>query len=123
MLKNNFRLGLTTFATIVFAIGLSSCKQNTGAESSYQNNNNSGIKANSGYEATYLVADIAGFGNARIDANLQNGWGIAISKSGYFWISANHSGTSVIYDKDGAQVRPAVDIPSRTSATGAADRG
>src|SRR5581483_4525265 len=41
----------------------------------------------SGYMVTKLVADTAGFGAARIDPNLVNGWGIAITSSGTLWVS------------------------------------
>jgi uncharacterized protein (TIGR03118 family) len=59
-----------------------------------------------------LVADTAGFGTARIDTNLLNAWGIAVAPSGSIWISANHKGVSVIYNRTGQTVLPPVTIPS-----------
>src|ERR1700676_4317178 len=59
-----------------------------------------------------LVADTAGYGASRIDTNLVNAWGIAISTGGGIWISFNHKGRSTIYDKTGHTLRPPVTIPS-----------
>jgi uncharacterized protein (TIGR03118 family) len=59
-----------------------------------------------------LVADTAGYGASRIDTNLVNAWGIAISTGGGIWISSNHKGRSTIYDKTGHTLRPPVTIPS-----------
>ncbi|WP_212002599.1 TIGR03118 family protein [Chitinophaga sp. HK235] len=64
------------------------------------------------YKQTNLVSDTAGFGAGRIDANLVNAWGIAVGSNGAFWISANGTGQSVIYDKDGNALRGPVFIPS-----------
>src|SRR5580700_1693892 len=58
-----------------------------------------------GYEQTNLVADTAGYNAAIIDPNLVNAWGIAIVPSGPIWISANHTGLSTIYDKNGVTLR------------------
>ena len=69
---------------------------------------------------TNLVADTAGFGAIRIDPNLANAWGIAAAPGSPIWISANHSGVSVIYDNKGNTVIPPVTIPSVTpGGTGA----
>ena len=59
-----------------------------------------------------LVSDTAGYGAARIDTNLLNAWGIAAVPGGPLWISANHKGVSVIYDKMGKALRAPVTIPS-----------
>jgi uncharacterized protein (TIGR03118 family) len=61
-----------------------------------------------------LVADTAGYNAARVDTNLLNAWGISVSPTGIIWISANHGGTSVVYDKTGKTVRPPVTIPAST---------
>jgi len=69
-----------------------------------------------------LVADTAGFGAARIDTNLANAWGLAAVPNGPIWISANHTGLSVIYDNLGQTKRPPVTIPAAASGqTGAPD--
>ncbi len=70
-----------------------------------------------------LVADMSGFSANRIDANLQNAWGVAMAPHGIFWISANHSGLAVVYDKDGNSVREPVAIPTPTTSTGGAPSG
>ena len=59
-----------------------------------------------GYQQINLVADIAGYSGARIDTNLANAWGIAIGPTGAFWISANHTAKSTVYDRTGAQLLP-----------------
>ncbi|PSL50325.1 uncharacterized protein (TIGR03118 family) [Chitinophaga niastensis] len=63
------------------------------------------------YKQTNLVADVSGFGAARIDTGLVNAWGIAVAPSGPFWLAANHTGLSPVYDKTGATLRPSVTIP------------
>jgi len=70
------------------------------------------------YEQVNLVSDTAGYGNARIDTNLLNAWGIAMSPTGVFWIAANHSGTSAIYDNTGKQLLASVKIPLGASPSG-----
>jgi uncharacterized protein (TIGR03118 family) len=70
-----------------------------------------------------LVADTAGFGAARIDANLLNAWGIAAAPGGPLWISANHKGVSVVYDNSGNNVIPPVTIPSVTPGQAGAPSG
>src|SRR5690349_17989410 len=77
----------------------------------------------SAYQVTYLVADTAGFGAARIDKNLVNGWGIAITPTGRIWISSNGPGLSVVYDGSGKQVIPPVTIPARDGPTGGTPSG
>jgi len=64
------------------------------------------------YEQVNLVTDITGQGTSRVDANLLNPWGIAISSTGTFCISANHSGAGVIYDNNGQQLFAPPSIPT-----------
>lgn len=72
---------------------------------------------------TNLVADTAGYNAGRIDANLLNAWGIAAAPGGPIWISANHSGLSLIYDNTGQQLRAPVTIPSLTTGQPGAPSG
>jgi|KBSSwiS6_1023812.scaffolds.fasta_scaffold00727_5 uncharacterized protein (TIGR03118 family) len=65
-----------------------------------------------------LVGNNDEYDPARIDPLLVNGWGIAFSPMGTIWISAEGSGTSAVYNKDGGQVLAAVTIPSPTASTG-----
>ena len=51
--------------------------------------------SNSGYQQVTTVADTAGYGAARVDANLKNAWGIAIGPTGAFWIAAGTSTTTI----------------------------
>ena len=122
-MKHNFqKLVKLSFpsATIILSLLLmviSSCKKEitqTGLEESYSKVN----KTLKDFKQVNLVGDNDEYSPARIDANLVNGWGIAISPNGFFWVSAEGTGTSVIYDQDGGEVRPPVSIPSPTSASG-----
>lgn len=69
-----------------------------------------------GYSQTNLVADVAGYGAARLDPNLVNPWGISFSATSPLWISANHTSVSLIYDKDGNSVIPPVNIQNGSGA-------
>lgn len=53
------------------------------------------------YQQTNLVSDLPGIA-AHTDSNLQNAWGIAFNPNGAVWVANNHSGTSSLYDGDGA---------------------
>jgi uncharacterized protein (TIGR03118 family) len=77
----------------------------------------------SDYRTVVLVADATGFNAGRIDENLGNAWGIAINPNGPVWISANHTGKSVIYDANGNQLRAAVNIPLGANLNGASPTG
>jgi len=75
-------------------------------------------------DQTNLVSDTAGFGAARIDTNLNNAWGIASpAPGGPLWISSNHKGVSVVYDKTGQAQRAPVTIPSITAGQMGAPTG
>ncbi len=69
-----------------------------------------------GYHQTNLVSDVAGYGAARLDPNLVNPWGISFSPTSPLWISANHSSSSLIYDKDGMTIIPPVIIQGGNGA-------
>jgi len=75
------------------------------------------------YQQVNLVADTPGLGGGRIDPKLGNAWGIAMSSSGAFWISANHTGSAVIYDQHGVQRRPPVSINLHGQKNGASPDG
>jgi uncharacterized protein (TIGR03118 family) len=53
------------------------------------------------YKQTNLVSDTAGMA-AHTDPNLINPWGISFFAGNPFWIANNNSGTSTLYDKNGA---------------------
>jgi len=69
-----------------------------------------------GYQQTNLVADVEGYGAARIDPNLVNPWGMSFSATSPIWISANGTSVSVIYNKDGMTVIPPVTIQNGNGA-------
>jgi uncharacterized protein (TIGR03118 family) len=50
------------------------------------------------YTVTNLVADPTGPTAVNTDPNLVNGWGIALRPTSPFWVSANETNTSTIYD-------------------------
>lgn len=76
----------------------------------------------SSYQAVYLVSDVDGFNAQRIDPNLVNGWGLALTKSA-LWVSSNGPGMAVNYDAHGNQVHTPITIPARTSPTGGTPSG
>lgn len=67
-------------------------------------------EAQNGYTRRNLVSDLAGLADVT-DTNLLNPWGIAFSATGPFWVSANHSGLSTIYNSTGGVQTLVVNIP------------
>lgn len=57
------------------------------------------------YQVTNLVADIPGVA-AHTDANLVNGWGIAMRATSPIWVSDNGKGVSTLYNGLGVQISP-----------------
>jgi uncharacterized protein (TIGR03118 family) len=57
------------------------------------------------YAVTKLVSDLAGAAE-HTDANLVNGWGIAMRATSPIWVSNNGTGTSTVYNGLGAQISP-----------------
>jgi uncharacterized protein (TIGR03118 family) len=70
------------------------------------------------YRQVNLVSDVTGYNAARIDANLQNPWGIAVGPTGAFWIAAAGTGLTTVYDRTGAELLPAVSLNAGGSPTG-----
>jgi len=70
-----------------------------------------------------LVASDAALSASRVDSGLVNAWGLAFSPTGNAWISSTGKGTSVIYNSTGAQVIPAVTIPTYNAAAGGVPTG
>ena len=70
------------------------------------------------YQVTTLVANQIGKA-PNTDGNLQNAWGLVAGATSTFWISANHTGFSTLYNGLGAQITPPspVVVPA-TSGTG-----
>lgn len=65
-----------------------------------------------------LVGSTTEYSPGRVDPLLVNAWGISFSPTGTFWISATNTGVSTIYNREGVQGLPAVNIPSPAAATG-----
>jgi uncharacterized protein (TIGR03118 family) len=59
-----------------------------------------------------LVADAGSFTGAKIDPNLVNAWGVAISPSGKIWVSSTGKGVTTIYDGTGATLIAPIEIPA-----------
>ncbi len=78
---------------------------------------------NQSFTQVNLVSSTNSYTGARVDHNFINGWGITFSPTGIAWISAEGAGTSVVYDKTGAEILPAVTIPSPSATTGGAPTG
>ncbi len=79
--------------------------------SSCKKSDNKTTASSTNYTQVNLVADQGGSAGARIDATLINPWGIAVGPTGTFWISANGSGSTVVYDTYGAQSKAPITIP------------
>jgi uncharacterized protein (TIGR03118 family) len=68
------------------------------------------------YHQHNLVSDVAGVAD-HTDPNLINPWGVAYGPDTPFWIAANHTGVSAVYDGNGVQMRTAVTIPTAAGGT------
>lgn len=75
-------------------------------------------KALKDFNQVNLVANNASYGAAHIDPVLLNAWGLAFSSGGTPWVSSQLGHVSTVYDKEGATVRPPVNIPSPGGPTG-----
>jgi uncharacterized protein (TIGR03118 family) len=73
-----------------------------------------------GFVQTNLASDQTGVAKV-VDPNLVNAWGIAASGGSPFWLGANGSGTSVLYNGNtGVKQALVVSIPGNGSVTGVA---
>src|SRR6266545_1438356 len=70
------------------------------------------------FEQVNLVGDNDEYSPAHIDANLVNGWGISFPTSGPAWVSAEGTGTALIFSGDGVAlgISP-VSIPGAGTST------
>src|SRR5262249_17773463 len=62
--------------------------------------NHNGGKGQQGFMQTDLVSNLAGQAPVT-DAHLTNAWGLAHTATGPWWVAANHSGVSTVYDGNG----------------------
>ena len=65
-----------------------------------------------------LVANTTGYGSARIDPTLINAWGIVFNASGAPWVTSQGGHVADVYNSEGAQALPAVNIPSPGNLNG-----
>jgi uncharacterized protein (TIGR03118 family) len=70
-----------------------------------------------------LVGNNDEYSPARVDPSLVNAWGISWAGSGIAWVSSMAGHVSEVYDREGAEVRAAVPIPSPAAATGGLPTG
>jgi len=80
-------------------------------------------KALKDFAQVNLVANNDEYSAAHIDPVLLNAWGLAFSSGGTPWVNSTGGHVSAVYDKEGATVRPPVNIPSPTGATGGLPTG
>ena len=66
-----------------------------------------------------LVSDVATYDAANLDANLKNGWGLAISSTGQIRVNAEALGVSGVYTLDGN----IVSIPTYIPGSATSDNG
>lgn len=65
-----------------------------------------------------LVGNNDEYDAPHIDASLLNSWGLAFSPNGIAWVASQAGHVSNVYDKLGNTLRPPVNIPSPSGATG-----
>ena len=69
-----------------------------------------------------LVSDHSDFGAANLDANLKNGWGLAISSTGQVRVTSEAVGVSGVYTLDGNIVSIPTFIPGSATSDGGVSR-
>jgi len=108
------RLNRRTFAMIGLASALIAC-----SDDGITNN----PPAASRFTVTKFVADNNSGGAAAVDANLVNAWGLAFGPTGILWVANQGTGTSTLYDVNGAAQSLVVTIPTSGAATGGEPTG
>jgi uncharacterized protein (TIGR03118 family) len=89
---------LVFLSFLIFSTG---CKKNSSTTTSSGPN----------FNEVFLVADVGTYPGARIDTNLVNAWGIAISPTGRIWVSSAGKSLTTIYDGTGATLIAPIRIP------------
>jgi len=106
------RLSGCFIAVVGLALTMTACKDNPTTPSSATS-----------YVEVKLVADQRSEGATLVDADLVNPWGLAFGPTGILWVANNHSGTSTLYDANGAKIQTVVGIPSKDHPTGGSPTG
>ena len=108
------RLNLTGFI-LVFAFGLGftiSCKKINIDKEDLRD-----------FQQVNLVANSGAWSPVLTDPTLLNAWGLAWSPGGIAWVNSQTGHVSELYSGEGAMIRPGVNIPSPTEATGGTPTG
>jgi uncharacterized protein (TIGR03118 family) len=128
-MKINFRKAtispelLPLFISLFLVLVHPSCRKESVSESNESFVESKSPKALKDFQQINLVGNNTEYDPVRVDPLLVNAWGIAISPAGTVWVSAEETGFSTVYDRNGNQVLPAVTIPSPGSATGGEPTG
>jgi uncharacterized protein (TIGR03118 family) len=113
-IKLTYTASLIAFTTII--IIASGCSK--------KNSSSTTTSSGPNFNVTNLVADVGSFAGAKIDVNLINAWGLAISPNGRLWVSSTGKNLTTIYDGTGATLLAPIAIPvsgsrASTGPTGA----
>lgn len=111
---------------ILSVVFLFSCQKNVNDPGGHGNggNNSTGTtpKEFKDFVVRKLVADNNNMGAENVDANLKNGWGLAISPNGLIKVNAQAVGVSGVYTLDGNIVSVPTFIPGSASSDGGKSR-
>ncbi len=105
---------LTSLTIISFFLLITGC-QKIADDNIAANQNASNAQVNSSFgnfKQLNLTANTTGYHAIRINSNLHNAWGMAVSDGGGIWVSAADGGVSYVYNDRGKQLIPPVTIPS-----------
>ena len=86
------------------------------------NSTNTSPKEFKDFVVRKLVADNSSMGAEKVDANLKDGWGLAISPSGLIKVNAEKVGVSGVYTLDGNIVSVPTFIPGSATSDGGKSR-
>ena len=108
------RLNLTGFILLfVFVLGLTvSCKKINIDKEDLRD-----------FQQVTLVSNSGAWSPVLTDPTLLNAWGLAWSPGGIAWVNSQTGHVSELYSGEGVMIRPGVNIPSPTEATGGTPTG
>ena len=75
------------------------------------------------FQQVNLVANSGAWSPVLTDPTLLNAWGLAWSPGGTAWVNSQTGHVSELYSGEGVMIRPGVNIPSPTEATGGTPTG
>ncbi len=108
------------FAFVSVSLLGTSCTKMSDAVSSDQNVANTqaiGSLSLGSFIRVNLNANTSGYHAPRINPQLHNAWGMAVSDGGGIWVSAADGGVSYVYSDRGKQLIPPVSIPSHLAGS------